>query len=85
MKKKKEKIKTRRVTIVIPESAYQFFKKMTVAANQATVTTGESLNKVSDIIRETLTRGLVEWKKISKEADKRLKEKAKKELKKLKK
>ena len=79
----KKKIKTRKVTLVIPESAYQFFKRTTVLANQAAIMTQEGLRKVSDTMREAMTRGLVTCKEINQEATKRLKEKAKKELKEL--
>ena len=81
--KKKRKIKTRKVTLVIPESAYQFFKQATVLANQAAIATGEGLKKVSDTMREAMIRGLVAWREINQEATKRLKEKARKEMKEL--
>ncbi len=76
----KKKIKTRKITLVIPESSYQLFKQTTVLANQTAVAAGKGLEKVSDIIREAMIKGLTAWKGINREADKRLREQAKEEL-----
>lgn len=75
--------KFRKVTFVIPESAYQFFEHATVFANLARVKGGKGLKTVSDSMRDAMIKGLTTWKEINREADKRLKERAKEELKKL--
>ncbi len=83
--KKGGKPKTRRVTIVIPESTYQLLKQITIIKNKSKNLAKEQLSTVSDIMREALIRGIMAWKEIDKEASRRLKMRAKREIKHLKK
>jgi len=72
------KVKTRRMTIVVPESVYQTLQKATNAKNQTIDFTSENLSKVSDTAREALVKGLASWKKINMEAKKKAEEDVKK-------
>ncbi len=82
---KSGRIKTRRVTIVVPESIYQLIKKATIIRNKSKNIAREELSTVSDIMREALIRGLTAWKEIDREASTRLKTRAKRDIKHMKK
>jgi len=83
--KKSNKLKTRRITIVIPESAYQLLKQATIIKNKSKNLAREKLSTISDIIRESIIRGITAWKEIDREASMRLKTKAKRDVKHIKK
>ncbi len=82
---KKTKIKKKKITFEVPEPVYHLMKKAVVARNTSIDVTKDSLIKISDIAREALVKGLVSLKEVENEANKRLKEKAKKEAKQLRK
>ncbi len=79
----KKKIKKRKITFEVPEPVYHLMKKAVIVRNTTIDIAKDSLIKISDIGRESLVRGLVALKEIQSEADKRLKDKAKRETKQL--
>ena len=80
---KKTKIKKRKITFEVPEPVYHLMKKAVVAKNTTIDVTKDSLIKISDVARESLVNGLVALKEVENEANKRLREKAKSETKRL--
>jgi len=80
---KDKKIKKKKITFEVPEPVYHLIKKAVVVRNTSLDLAKDSLTKISDIARESLVKGLVSLKEIESEADKRLKEKAKREAKEL--
>ena len=80
---KKTKIKKRKITFEVPEPVYHLMKKAVVVKNTTIDVTKDSLTKISDVARESLVKGLVTLKEVQREADKKLKEKAKSETKQL--
>ena len=79
----KKKIKKRKITFEVPEPVYHLMKRAVIVRNATIDIAKDSLIKISDVARESLVKGLVAIKEIESEADKRLKEKAKFETKKL--
>ncbi len=75
------KPKTRRITIVIPESTYNLLKQATIARNKSKNISKEELSTISDVTREAIIRGLSSWKEIDKEISRRLKARSKKDTK----